>query len=170
MSVSMYQNSVPVMQRLLGNLSNVLDKAKAHAAAKKIDEEVFVNARLAPDMFPLKRQIQIASDMAKMATARLAGTDKDAPKWEDNEKTIDELKARLKKAIDFIGAFKPGQIDGSEAKDINLTIGGQPKTLKGHQYLMTHAYPHFFFHVVTAYDILRHNGVEVGKGDYIGKF
>ena len=168
MTVSMYQTSVPVMQRLMTNLIAVLDKAKAHAAAKKIDEEVLVNARLAPDMFPLKRQVQIASDMAKAAAARLAGAD--IPKWEDNEKTIDELKARLRKSIDYIGSFKPAQIDGSEARDVSLTIGGQPKTLKGHAYLMTHAYPHFYFHIVTAYDILRHNGVEVGKGDFVGKF
>ena len=92
------------------------------------------------------------------------------PKWEDNEKSFAELKARLQKSIDYIGSFKPAQIDGSETKDIRLTIGGQPKTLKGHQYLMTHAYPHFYFHIVTAYDILRHNGVEVGKRDYLGTF
>ena len=168
MSVSMYQTSVPVMQRLMSNLITILDKAKAHAAAKKIDEDVFVNARLSPDMFPLKRQVQIASDMAKAAACRLSGTE--IPKWEDNEKSIDDLKARLKKAIDYIGSFKPDQIDGSEGKDVALTIGGQPKTLKGHQYLMMHAYPHFYFHIVTTYDILRHNGVEVGKGDFVGKF
>ena len=170
MSVSMYQNSVPVMQRLMKNLISVIEKAEAHAAAKKIDPEVFVNARIAPDMFPLKRQVQIASDMAKAAVARLAGKEPQMPKWEDNEKSLPELRARLQKSIDYIGSFKPAEIDGSESKDIPLTIGGQPKTLKGHQYLMTHAYPHFFFHVVTTYDILRHNGVEVGKRDYLGSF
>ncbi len=168
MSVSMYQTSVPVMQRLMTNLIGILDKAEAHAKAKKIDEEVFVNSRLAPDMFPLKRQVQIASDMAKGAVARLAGVD--IPKWEDNETSFADLKARLQKSIDYVGTFKPAQIDGSESKDISLTIGGQPKTLKGHQYLMTHAYPHFNFHITTAYNILRHNGVEVGKGDFVGKF
>lgn len=168
MSVSMYQTSVPVMQRLMKNLIGIIEKAEAHCAAKKIDPEVLVNDRLAPDMFPLKRQVQIASDMAKAAACRLAG--KDIPKWEDNEKTLPELKARLQKAIDFIGAFKPAEIDGSENKEIALTIGGQPKTLTGHQYLMTHAYPHFYFHVTTTYNILRHNGVEVGKGDFVGKF
>ena len=166
----MYQNSVPLMQRLMKNLIAVIEKAEAHATAKKIDADVLPNCRLAPDMFPLKRQVQIASDMAKMAAARLAGKDATAPKWEDNETTLPELRARLQKSIDYIGSFKAAEIDGSEAKDINLTIGGQPKVLKGHAYLMTHAYPHFFFHIVTSYDILRHNGVEVGKRDYLGTF
>ncbi len=170
MSVSMYENSVPVMQRLMKNLISVLEKAEAHAAAKKLEADVLPNCRLTADMFPLKRQVQIASDMAKMGCARLAGKDGQAPKWEDTEKTLPELRARLQKSIDYIGTFKPADIDGSEAKDINLTIGGQPKVLKGHAYLMTHAYPHFFFHVVTSYDILRQNGVEVGKRDYLGSF
>lgn len=168
MPVSMYETSIPVMQRLMRNLITVLEKAEVQAKARKIDEEVLVNARLAPDMFPLKRQVQIASDMAKAAAARLAGVD--IPKWDDNERSLGELKARLQRAIDYVGTFSPGQIDGSEGRDVNLTIGGQPRTLKGHAYLMTHAYPHFYFHVVTAYDILRHNGIEVGKGDYVGKF
>ena len=168
MSVSMYQNSVPVMQRLMRNLIAILDKAEAFAAAKKIDAEVLPNARLAPDMFPLKRQVQIVSDMARGASCRLAGVD--IPKWEDSEKSLGDLKARLQRTIDFIGNFPPAQIDGSEDRDINLTIGGQPKTLKGHQYLMTHAFPHFNFHIVTTYNILRHNGVEIGKRDYLGTF
>ena len=170
MSVSMYQNSVPVMQRLMKNLIAVIEKAEAHAAAKKIDSDVLPNCRLALDMFPLKRQVQIASDMAKFGVSRLAGKDAQAPKWEDNEQNLAELRARLQKSIDYIGTFKPADIDGSEMKDINLTIGGQPKVLKGHAYLMTHAYPHFFFHIVTSYDILRHNGVDVGKRDYLGSF
>ncbi len=168
MSVSMYQNSVPVMQRLMRNLIAILDKAEAFAAAKKIDADVLPNARLAPDMFPLKRQVQIVSDMSRGASCRLAGVD--IPKWEDGEKTLGDLKARLQKTIDFIGNFPPAQFEGSEDRDINLTIGGQPKTLKGHQYLMTHAFPHFNFHIVTTYNILRHNGVEIGKRDYIGTF
>lgn len=170
MSVSMYQTSVPVMTRLMKNLIGVLEKAEAQATARKLDADVLPNARLAPDMFPLKRQVQIASDMAKAGVARLAGKEAQMPKWEDNEQTFAELRARLQKSIDYIGSFKPADIDGSEARDVALTIGGQPKTLKGHQYLMTHAYPHFYFHIVTAYDILRHNGVEVGKRDYIGTF
>ena len=168
MPVSMYENSLPVMQRMMRNLIGVLDKAEAHAAAKKIDPDVLPNARLAPDMFPLKRQVQIVADMAKAATARLAGAE--MPKWDDNETTLADLKSRLQKSIDYLATIKPAQLEGSETRDVNLTIGGQPKTLKGHQYLMTHAYPHFFFHVATAYDILRHNGVEIGKRDYLGTF
>ena len=170
MSVSMYQNSVPVMQRLMKNLIAVIEKAEAHAAAKKLDPDVLPNCRLTADMFPLKKQVQIASDMAKAAAARLAGKEPQMPKWEDSEKTLPELRARLQKSIDYIGTFKPADIDGSETKDVSLTIGGQPKVLKGHAYLMTHAYPHFYFHIVTSYDILRQNGVEVGKRDYLGSF
>lgn len=168
MPISMYETSIPVMQRLMRNLIGVLEKAEAHATAKKIDAGVLPNCRLAPDMFPLKRQVQIATDMAKGAAARLAGTE--PPKWEDTEETMTELKGRLTKAIDYLGTFKRDQIDGSEGRNITLTIGGQPKELEGHRYLMTHAYPHFYFHVVTAFDILRHNGVDVGKRDYIGTF
>jgi hypothetical protein len=170
MSLSMYQASVPVMQRRMRQLMGILDKAEAHCTAKKIDPEVMINARLYPDMFPLKRQIQIASDMAKMAAARLSGTEAQAPKWEDNEKSFADLKARLQRSIDYIGSFKPAQIDGTEAKDINLTIGGQPAVLKGQMYLLNHAFAHFNFHCITAYNILRHNGVEIGKGDWVGKF
>lgn len=168
MSLSMYEASVPVMQRRMRQLIGILDKAEAYATAKKIDPEVLVNARLFPDMFPLKRQVQIASDMAKAAAARLSGTE--MPKWEDNEKTFAELKARLQKAIDYLGSFKREQIDGAENRDINLTIGGQPATLKGQMYLLNHAFAHFNFHVVTAYNILRHNGVEIGKRDFVGTF
>ncbi len=168
MPVSMYENSIPVMQRLMRNLIGVLEKAEAHAAAKKVDGDVLPNARLAPDMLPLKRQVQIASDMAKGAAARLA--DAEIPKWEDTEVTLADLKGRLQKSIDYLGTFKKEQIDGSETRSIALTIGGQPKSLEGHRYLMTHAYPHFYFHIVTAFDILRHNGVDVGKRDYIGAF
>ncbi len=168
MPVSMYEISVPVFQRLLTNLTGILDKAEAHATAKKIEPEVLINARLAPDMFPLRRQIQIASDMARGASCRLAGIE--IPKWEDKEASFADLKTRLKKTIDFLAGFKAVQIDGSETRDVNLTIAQKPVTLKGQTYLMTHAYPHFFFHVTTAHDILRHNGVEIGKRDYIGAF
>jgi uncharacterized protein len=168
MSLSMYEISVPVFQRMLTNLTGILEKAEAHATARKIEPEVLINARLAPDMFPLKRQIQIASDMARGAVCRLTGTE--IPKWEDKEASFGDLKARLKKTVDFLAGFKAAQLDGSEARDINLTIAQKPVTLKGQVYLMTHAYPHFFFHVATAHDILRHNGVEIGKRDYIGTF
>lgn len=166
MSVSMYAISVPVMQRMMHNLIAVLDKAEAHAKAKKIDEAVMVNARLALDMFPLKRQVQIASDTAKLSVSRLAGSE--APKWEDNEASFAELKGRLRKSIDFLATFETAKIDGSEDRDIILTLFGQPVALKGQAYLLTHALPNFFFHVTTAYDILRLNGVEVGKRDYLG--
>lgn len=168
MPVSMYEISVPVFQRMLTNLAGVLEKAEAHATAKKIEPDVLINARLAPDMFPLKRQIQIASDMAKGAACRLAGIE--IPKWEDSEASFADLKARLKRTIDLLADLKPAQIEGSETRDVNLTIAQKPVTLKGQAYLLTHAFPHFFFHVTTAYDILRHNGVEIGKRDYIGTF
>lgn len=168
MSLSMYQASVPVLQRRMRQLIGILDKAEAHCTAKKIDPDVVVNARLAPDMFPLKRQIQIATDMAKAAGARLSGTE--MPKWEDTEATFADLKARLQKSIDYLQTFQPGQIDGSEDKDISLTISGQPAVLKGQMYLFNHAFAHFDFHVVTAYNILRHNGVEIGKRDFVGTF
>jgi hypothetical protein len=166
MSLSMYQISLPVFQRMLKSLSAILDKAEAFAAAKKIEPEVLLNARLAPDMFPLKRQVQLASDFAKGAAARLSG--QDIPKWEDTEASFADLKARLAKTADYIAAFTPAQIDGSEGRDIALTIAKQPVTLKGQAFLLNYAFPHFFFHVATAYDILRHNGVEIGKRDFMG--
>jgi uncharacterized protein len=168
MSLSMYQASVPVMQRRMRQLIGILDKAEAHCTAKKIDPEVLINARLYPDMFPLRRQVQIATDMAKAAVARLSGSE--VPSSQDTDKSFADLKARLQGAIDYLGQFKPEQIDGSEEKDIKLTIGGQPAVLKGQMYLLNHAYAHFNFHTVTTYDILRHNGVEIGKRDWVGTF
>ena len=166
MPPSMHQISLPVFQRMLKNLSAILDKAEAFAAAKKIEPDVLLNARLAPDMFALKRQVQLASDFAKGAAARLSGQEN--PKWEDTEASIADLKARLAKTIDYLASFTPAQIDGSESRDIALTIAKQPVTLKGQAFLLNYAFPHFFFHVTTAYDILRHNGVEIGKRDYMG--
>ena len=168
MSLSMYQASVPVMQRRMRQLIGILDKAEAHCTAKKIDPEVMISARLYPDMFPLRRQIQIATDMAKAAAARLSGSE--VPTSQDTDKTFADLKARLQGAIDNLATYKPEQIDGSENKDISLTIGGQPAVLKGQMYLFNHAFAHFNFHTVTAYGILRHNGVEVGKRDWVGTF
>jgi uncharacterized protein len=167
MSLTMYQASVPVFVQYLNSLEVLLDKAKAMCAAKKIDELVITGSRLAPDMFPLSRQIQIACDFAKGASARLAGAD--VPAWEDNEKTIDELKARIRKTADFIQGFKTAQIAGSEERDIKLKIRGNDVTFKGQPYLTNFAMGHFFFHMTTAYNILRHNGVEIGKGDFIGQ-
>jgi hypothetical protein len=167
MSLSMYQASVPVFAQYLTSLDGLLAKAEALCAAKKIDEAVFAGFRLAPDMFPLSRQVQIGCDFAKGATARLAGMD--VPSWPDDEKTLGELRARVKKTLDFVTSFKPGQIDGSEGRDITLKIQGAPVTFKGQPYLTNFALAHFFFHTTTAYNILRHNGVEVGKRDFIGQ-
>jgi hypothetical protein len=161
----MYQVSVPRLANTLRNLSAILDKAQAHAEARKIDPLVLTNARLYPDMLPMKRQVQIACDTAKGSVARLAGVE--IPKHEDTEETFGELKARIGKTIDFIQTFKPAQIDGSEEKAIRLKLGQREVDYKGMQYLLGHALPNFYFHVVTAYDILRHNGVELGKRDYL---
>ncbi|HZE10411.1 MAG TPA: DUF1993 family protein [Burkholderiales bacterium] len=165
MTISMYQASVPRFANTLKNLSDVLDKAQAHADAKKIDPVVFTHFRLYPDMLPMKRQVQIACDSAKGAVARLAGAE--VPKHEDTEETFAELKTRIAKTIDFIQTFKPAQIDGSEEKTIHLKLGQREVDYKGMQYLLGHALPNFYFHVTTAYDILRHNGVELGKRDYL---
>jgi hypothetical protein len=166
MSISMYQASAPRFANTLKNLAAILDKAKAHAEARKIDEQVLVSARLYPDMFALARQVQIACDTAKGAVARLAGVE--IPKHEDTEKTFDELKQRIARTLAFIATVKAGQVDGSEEKDIALKIQGKDVAVKGMPYLLGRAWPNFYFHVTTAYNILRHNGVELGKGDFIG--
>jgi len=167
MSFGMYQASVPAFLKMLKNLSAILDKAEAFAAARKIDPEVLLNWRLAPDMFPLTRQIQIAADFAKGTTARLAGAE--VPKYADEEKSFAELKARIAKTVKFVEGFAARDIDGSEARDITLTIGGQELHFKGEPYLMHFALPNFYFHATTAYDILRACGLEIGKRDFIGQ-
>jgi hypothetical protein len=167
MTISMYQAAVPAFVQMLTALSKVLDKAADFAAAKKIDPSVLLNARLAPDMFPLLRQVQIAADFAKGPMARLAG--QEVPKYDDSETTIDALKARIAKTLAFVQSFGAAQIDGSEAREIVLTVGGQPMTLTGQNYLVNFALPNFYFHVTSAYAILRHNGVEIGKKDYMGR-
>jgi hypothetical protein len=166
MSLSMYQASVPVFVRMLGNLSTILDKAAKHAEAKKIDPSVFVNARLAPDMFALARQVQIATDSAKGCAARLAGVE--VPAYADTEATIPELQARIAKTVEFIKSIKPAQIDGSENRTVTIKMRGKDTDFKGQPYLLNYAMPNLYFHVTTAYDILRHNGVEVAKMDYLG--
>ncbi len=166
MKISMYQASAPRFVNMLKNLSAILDKAQAHVEAKKIDPAALTAYRLFPDMLPMTRQVQIASDNAKGAMARLAGVE--VPKYEDTEKTFAELKARIAKTIKFVQSFKPAQIDGGEDRDITLKLGGKDTTFKGMQYLLGFALPNFYFHVMTAYNILRHNGVEIGKSDYIG--
>src|SRR5688572_13532870 len=166
MTISMYQARAPRLTNALKNLAAILDKAAARAEANKIDPAVLLASRLYPDLLPLLRQVQISSDNAKGAVARLAGVE--VPKYEDTEETIADLQQRLAKTIDFVSSFKPAQIDGSEDKDITLKLGPREVTWKGMQYLLGFALPNFYFHVVTAYDILRHNGVEIGKRDFIG--
>ncbi len=167
MQISMYTASVPVFAKMLGNLAAILDKAAAHAEQKKIDPAVLLNARLFPDMFALTKQVQVACDFAKGAVARLAG--EEPPKYEDSEATLGELKARIARTIDYIQGFSPQQLDGSETREVELKIRGETVRYPGLTYLLHVALPNFFFHVTTAYDILRHNGVELGKRDFIGR-
>lgn len=162
----MYQASVPVFLRGMKNLSGILGKAAADAAERKIDPTVFLTARLAPDMFPLTRQVQIASDHAKGATARLAGVE--VPRFEDVEKSFEELQQRLKQVTEFVERFDAAKIDGSEEREISLPIGARTLTFSGQTYLLHFALPNFYFHSTTAYAILRHNGVGIGKRDFIG--
>ena len=166
MSISMYQASVPRFINILGNLSNILDKAQAHVDARKIDDAALTAFRLYPDMLPMTFQVQVATDTAKGVVARLAGIE--IPKYEDNEKTLAELKARVGKTIEFLRTITPAQVDGTEDKDIVIKRGDKETRYKGMQFLLGHAVPNFYFHVTTTYDILRHNGVEIGKRDYIG--
>ncbi|MBD2773868.1 DUF1993 domain-containing protein [Iningainema tapete] len=167
MTISMYQALVPVSIRTLSNLVGILEKGAAYAETKKIDASVLVNSRLAPDMFPLSRQIQIASDIAKRGAAQLAGVE--APKYEDNETTFPELIDRLKKTISYLDTLKPEQIDGSEEKTITLQMPNNTLSFQGLPFLLYFVLPNLYFHVTTAYDILRHCGVELGKQDYLGK-
>jgi hypothetical protein len=166
MTISMYQGAVPSLVRSLHNLVAILEKGAAHAEAKKVDPAVLVASRLYPDMFPLSRQVQIASDIARRGVARLAGTE--APALEDKETTFAELCDRLRKVIAFIETFTPEQIDGSEETVINLPIGKETMTFAGQDYLLFFILPNVYFHVTTAYAILRHNGVELGKLDFLG--
>ncbi|MEI7614246.1 MAG: DUF1993 domain-containing protein [Betaproteobacteria bacterium] len=167
MTISMYEASTPSFVRLLNNLIGILDKAQAYAEAKKVTPEVLASARLFPDMFALSRQVQIACDFAKGAVARLAGID--IPKYEDTEQTLEDLKARIAKTVAFIESVEASQINGSEEREISLKAGGQDMTFKGQPYLLGFALPNFYFHLVTAYNILRHNGVDIGKRDYMGE-
>lgn len=166
MTLSMYHASVPLFMHTLGNLNAILAKAQVHAQAKKIDESAFTGFRLAPDMLPFTRQIMIATDTAKGCAARLAGVT--PPVYEDTEKTLDELQARIAKTIAYLQTFKPEQIDGSEAKEVTLKRRDGEERYAGLHYLQWHAIPNFYFHVSMAYAILRHNGVEIGKRDFLG--
>ena len=166
MPISMYQASAPRFANTLRNLAGILDKAKAHAEAKKIDEQVLTSSRLYPDMFALARQVQVACDTAKGAVARLAGLE--VPKHEDTEKTFDELKERIAKTVAFIDSVKAAQVDGSEDRDLVIKLGPREVQWKGMQYLLGFALPNFYFHAASAYGILRHNGLELAKRDFIG--
>jgi|AraplaMF_Col_mMF_1032025.scaffolds.fasta_scaffold00054_20 hypothetical protein len=165
MSPALYNASVPVFRQMLSALISIIDKTIAHAEAKKIDQAVYAGARLYPDMFPFTRQITIATDHAKGASARLAGVD--VPKFEDTEVTLADLKARLQKTLDFLATLKPEQFAGAETRDITIQLRAGPTAFKGQPYLLHFALPNFYFHVTTAYAILRHNGIEIGKPDFI---
>jgi hypothetical protein len=166
MTISMYQASVPRFINILGNLSAILDKTQAHVDAKKLDEQALTGFRLYPDMLPMARQIMIATDTAKGLAARLAGVD--IPVYEDTEKTLPELKARIAKTIAYLQTSQPAQIDGTEDKEIVIKRGDKETRYTGMQFMLGHAVPNFYFHVTTTYAILRHNGVEIGKRDYLG--
>ncbi|MCY7369837.1 MAG: DUF1993 domain-containing protein [Polaromonas sp.] len=164
---SIHASSIPVFTQMLRGLSEVLRKAEVHATARKIEPDVLLQARLFPDMFPLLRQVQVATDFAKSVSARLAGVE--VPKFDDGEKTFAELQARIERVLAFIGGLSAAKFDEAASREI-LTQAGTPKEKKftGEAYLLTYGLPHFFFHTTTAYAILRHNGVEVGKKDYVG--
>ncbi|MHB8623731.1 MAG: DUF1993 domain-containing protein [Sulfuricaulis sp.] len=168
MTITMYQASVSVFIRMLNNLVTILEKAATHAEARKIDPAVLIDSRLFPDMFPLARQIRIATDAAAGGDARLAGVE--PPKSENNETTFPELIGRVRTTITYVNTFKPEQIDGSEKRLITLKVRDDTLTLDGQTFLLNRVLPNFYFHITTAYDILRHNGVELGKKDYLGKF
>ncbi len=162
----MYSMSVEAFAPTLRALAKILDKAAQHASAKKLDPAVLVDARLAPDMYPLVKQVQIACDFAKNSTGRLVG--QDPPRFEDNEKTLEELKARVAKTLDYLQSVRAGALEGSEDRDVKIPLpNGASLDFKGLSFLKDWALPNFYFHAVTAYDILRHNGVEIGKRDYL---
>ena len=166
MTVSMFQASVPPFTRALSNLAGILEKGLAHAQARKIDEAVLLNSRLFPDMFPLVRQVQIATDTARSGAGRLAGVE--FPAYEDNEKTFAELAVRIQNTVTYLKTLQPTQIDGGEDKTISWQSRSSTKSMYGQPYLFNHLLPNIHFHVTTAYNILRHNGVEVGKKDFLG--
>ncbi|MCW5664503.1 MAG: DUF1993 domain-containing protein [Piscinibacter sp.] len=166
MSFTMHSASAPVFTRMLGHLLNWLDKAEAHAAARKFDPANYLSARLAPDMLPFTKQIQIACDAAKFGVARLAGVE--APKYEDNEASLADLRARVRKTLDFIASIPAERLAGSDERDLVLPRRDGPVTLQGEFFLKHYALPNFYFHLVTTYALLRHNGVDLGKADYLG--
>jgi hypothetical protein len=168
MSISMYGASIPAFQKMLGNLRAILKKAEDHAAANKIEASTLLTARLYPNMFHLTRQVQIAADVAKGAASRLAG--REIPTYEDTEGSFADLYARIDKTLVYLATFSASDIDGSEDRDITITPAGRTMHFKGQAYLVHWALPNFYFHVMTTYAILRENGVDVGKMDYLGSF
>ena len=169
MTDAMYASSIPVFKQMLGSLDAILAKAEAHAAEKNFDPAALTQARLFPDMFPLGKQVQIACDFARGVSARLAGAE--VPKYDDNEKTFEELRGLIARSLDFIGSFSVAQLEGSARREI-VTRPGTPKERRfnGQDYLLSYGLPQFFFHVTTAYALLRHNGIEIGKRDYMGQY
>jgi hypothetical protein len=166
MTMSMSAASLPVFKHMLSNLSHILDKGAAHAEAKKFDPANLITYRLAPDMLPLSKQVQIACDAAKLGAARIAGVE--WPKWEDNETTFADLKARIQKTLDFLASIPAEKLDGTEEKELQIPVGRETtRTFKAQDYLRFWVLPNMFFHVTTAYAILRHNGVDLGKADYL---
>lgn len=165
--ITMHSASMPMFVQILSNLSKVLDKAEAHAVGHKIEQSVLLGARLFPDMHPLMRQVQLTCDFAKGVIARLAGVA--VPSYDDNETTFDDLRGRITKTLTFIQSVEAKRIDGSEERDIALSFGGKPLKFKGQEYLVGYAIPSVVFHMTTAYAILRHNGVELGKADFLGE-
>ncbi|MBA5605088.1 DUF1993 domain-containing protein [Duganella sp. FT3S] len=168
MTLSMYSASVPVFKQILNSLLAILDKAETHADQKKIDPQALLQFRLYPDMLPFTRQIQIACDFAKGCSARLGGMD--VPAFEDNERSFAELKTRITRTLAFIDTVPQDQVAGSAARAITTGSGEKTKHFTGQTYLLHYALPHFFFHATTAYDILRHNGLDIGKKDFIGTY
>lgn len=165
-SITMYSAAIPNVMHALSNLSAILKKAAAYAEARKIDPSVLINARLAPDMFPLARQVQIATDVAKGGAARLAGVE--VPSFADTETTFDDLQARIAKTITFLKTINPAQVEGSEEKAIALKVGPNDLKFNGQDYLLSFVLPNVYFHITTTYAILRHNGLDIGKKDYLG--
>jgi hypothetical protein len=166
MSFSIYEATLPPMTRMLNNLAAILDKAKTQALAKGMALEELVEARLAPDMHPFKRQIQIASDAAKGCAARLSGSE--APSFPDTEQTFDDLRQRITKTLDYLKSFTPAQFDGAEDRHIVIKTPNRNFEMNGRDFATGFALPNFFFHVTTAYGLLRHKGIEIGKADYLG--
>lgn len=166
MTISFHTLTVGTFTRMLTNLLRILEKAEANAAERKIGPEVLAGSRLAPDMHPLTFQVQSATDRAKFALARI--TDKAAPSWPDDEKTLEQLRARIQKGLDYLASFQAAEIDGAEDRVITVKVAGRDVELKAQDYVLNSVFPNFYFHCTTAYDILRHNGVPVGKRDFTG--